>query len=64
MRGAFARFWQHRIATAIQVGNARMFDRWLRRQPGRLGAAQPSTTPYLPEDLATMISDWDDFDPF
>ena len=32
MRGAFARFWQQRISTTIQVGNADMLDLWLSRQ--------------------------------
>ena len=60
MRGSFARFWQHRISTAIQVGNARMFDRWLRRQHDQLGAAEPTAPPHLPDDLAEMISTWAD----
>ena len=63
-RGAFARFWQHRIATTIQVGNARMFDQWLRAQQaaGTVdgGSATPCAPPRLPEDLAELIREWTD----
>ena len=32
MRSGFSRFWQCRFATTLQIGNAQMIDRWLRRQ--------------------------------
>ena len=55
MRSGFSRFWQCRFATTLQIGNAQMIDRWLRRQHDGSTTTPPPTAP---ADLAQMVADW------
>ena len=55
MRGAFARLvWQMRLSTTLQIGNARMIDRWLERQGLD---SPPGAPPPFPHDLAELLTE-------
>ena len=60
IRGAFARFWQHRFSTTLQAGNVEMLDLWLRRRaliPDSDGCAAPGA---LPADLSELLCELED----
>ena len=59
MRGAFARFWQQRISTTIQMGNADMLDLWLSRQGHTDDGARDGAS-YTPADISDLLAEYEE----